>query len=93
MMVAVPLSLVIQRNYEPLYYDGVKAGEGRVEATQPMIFSADEWLDVGCETGTAVASECEVRSSAFSGELNWVELKVGGGDIRTWSIRRISSLC
>ena len=60
-----------------LYYDGEKAGDGRIDATQPLIFSADEGLDVGCETGTAVAAECDVRSSAFNGEINWVELKLG----------------
>ena len=63
-----------------LYYDGEKAGEGRVERTQPLIFSADEGLDIGRETGTAVAPECDVKSSEFTGELNWVELKVGGDD-------------
>ena len=30
-----------------LYYDGEKVGEGRVEATQPFIFSSDEGLDIG----------------------------------------------
>jgi arylsulfatase A-like enzyme len=63
-----------------LYYDGNKVGEGRVEATQPFIFSADEGLDVGYELGTAVAPECDVQSSEFSGEINWVELKVGEDD-------------
>jgi arylsulfatase A-like enzyme len=60
-----------------LYYDGEKVGDGRVEATQPIIFSADEGLDVGRELGTAVAPECDVRTSAFTGEIKWVELKVG----------------
>jgi hypothetical protein len=63
-----------------LYYDGEKVCEGRVEATQPFIFSADEGLDIGRETGTTVAPECDARSSEFSGEINWVELKVGGDD-------------
>ena len=63
-----------------LYYDGEKVGEGRVEATQPFIFSADEGLDVGYETGTAVAPECDVEHSEFSGGINWVELKVGEDD-------------
>jgi arylsulfatase A-like enzyme len=63
-----------------LYYDGEKVGEGSVGATQPFIFSADEGVDVGCETGTAVASECDVKNSAFTGEINWVELKVGEDD-------------
>ena len=30
-----------------LYVDGAKVGEGRVEATTPMIFSADETADIG----------------------------------------------
>ena len=30
-----------------LYYDGVSVGAGRVGATQPMVFSADETTDVG----------------------------------------------
>ena len=36
-----------------LYYDGKKVGEGRVERTQPMIFSADETTDLGRDTATA----------------------------------------
>ena len=63
-----------------LYYDGEEVGEGRVERTQPLIFSADEGLDVGREIGTAVAPECDVESSEFTGEINWVELKVGDDD-------------
>jgi hypothetical protein len=63
-----------------LYYDGEKVGEGRVDATQPFIFSADEGLDVGSETGTAVAPDCDVQSSAFTGEINWIELKLGEDD-------------
>jgi len=52
-------------------------GEGRVEATPPFVVSADEGLDIGRETGTAVAAECDVETSAFTGQINWVELKVG----------------
>jgi arylsulfatase A-like enzyme len=63
-----------------LYYDGEKVGEGRVGATQPFIFSADEGLDIGRETGTTVAAEYDVEGSAFTGQVNWVELKVGGDD-------------
>ena len=37
-----------------LYLDGTKVGAGRVEVTQPMIFSADETTDIGQETGTTV---------------------------------------
>jgi arylsulfatase A-like enzyme len=63
-----------------LYYDGQKVGEGRVGATQPFIFSADEGLDIGRETGTTVAPEYDVEGSVFTGQINWVELKVGDDD-------------
>jgi arylsulfatase len=63
-----------------LYYDGAKVGEGRVEVTQPFMFSPDEGVDVGCEKGTTVSPELDVASSAFTGQINWVELKVGEGD-------------
>jgi arylsulfatase A-like enzyme len=63
-----------------LYYDGEKVGEGRVEATQPLVFSADEGLDIGVETGTAVAPECDVESSDFTGEIRWIQLKLGDDD-------------
>ena len=32
-----------------LFVDGEKAGQGRVDATQPMVFSADETTDVGSD--------------------------------------------
>jgi arylsulfatase A-like enzyme len=63
-----------------LYYDGEKVGEGRVEVTQPFMFSPDEGVDVGCEKGTTVSPELDVASSVFTGQINWVELKVGEGD-------------
>lgn len=63
-----------------LYYDGQQVGEGRVGDTQPFVFSADETLDIGRETGTTVAADYDVEGSAFTGQINWVELKVGGDD-------------
>jgi hypothetical protein len=63
-----------------LYYDGERVGEGRVGATQALIFSADEGVDVGCETGTPVAAEYDVEASVFTGQINWVELKIGQDD-------------
>jgi arylsulfatase A-like enzyme len=63
-----------------LYYDGQQVGQGRVGATQPFIFSADEGLDIGRETGTTVAAEYDVEGSVFTGQINWVELKVGQDD-------------
>jgi hypothetical protein len=37
-----------------LYLDGKQVGEGRVDGTQPMIFSGDETTDVGSDTATPV---------------------------------------
>jgi hypothetical protein len=58
-----------------LYYDGEKAAEGRVEATHPLIFSADETTDVGYEAGTPVSAEH--TRHRFTGKINWVKLDLG----------------
>ena len=57
-----------------LYVDGQKVGEGRVEATVPMIFSADETCDVGKGTGSPVSPDYDARDNEFSGEVNWVQI-------------------
>jgi hypothetical protein len=57
-----------------LYVDGAKAGEGRVEATQPMIFSGDETTDVGSDTATPVSDDYGPKTSAFSGRVRWVQI-------------------
>ena len=47
-----------------LYVDGQKAGEGRVDRTEPAIFSADETLDIGDEFGSPVTPDYpKARSS------------------------------
>ena len=63
-----------------LYYDGDAVGTGRVEATHPMIFSADETTDIGCETGTTVTPDYTAKDSRFSGKINWVQLDLGDDD-------------
>jgi arylsulfatase len=63
-----------------LFHDGQEVGSGRVEATQPMIFSADETTDVGYESGTAVSDEYTLSSSRFTGKIHWVRLDVGEDD-------------
>lgn len=63
-----------------LYYDGREAGKGRVAATQPMIFSADETTDIGYESGTAVSPDYTTHSSKFTGKIHWVQLDVGQDD-------------
>ncbi|HAP74840.1 MAG TPA: arylsulfatase, partial [Acidimicrobiaceae bacterium] len=63
-----------------LYLDGEPIGTGRVEATQPLIFSADETTDIGYESGTTVTSDYTAATSRFTGKLNWVQLDAGVDD-------------
>jgi arylsulfatase len=63
-----------------LYYDGQKVGEGRVEETQGIIFSADETTDIGYETGTPVTPDYTVEASKFTGKLDWVQIDLGEDD-------------
>jgi arylsulfatase len=60
-----------------LYVDGQSVAEGRVEHTQPLIFSADETADVGHETGTTVSDDYDVESSRFTGTIDWVQIDLG----------------
>ncbi|WP_305000377.1 arylsulfatase [Kribbella pratensis] len=60
-----------------LYYDGRAVGTGRVEATQPMIFSADETTDIGYESGTTVTQDYTPVTSRFTGKINWVQIDLG----------------
>jgi arylsulfatase len=63
-----------------LFHDGTDVGEGRVGATQPMVFSADETTDIGYESGTTVSSDYTARTSRFTGKLHWVLLELGTDD-------------
>jgi arylsulfatase len=63
-----------------LYYDGTSVGTGRVDATQAMIFSADETTDVGYESGTSVSADYDLHSSRFTGKINWVQIDLGDDD-------------
>jgi arylsulfatase len=63
-----------------LYHDGDAVGQGRVELTQPMIFSADETTDIGRETGTTVASDYTAATSRFNGKIDWVQIDLGDDD-------------
>ena len=60
-----------------LFIDGKAVGEGRINATVPMIYSGDETCDIGSDTGTPVSEDYAGDSSRFSGTVNWVELQIG----------------
>ncbi len=63
-----------------LYYDGKEVGKGRVGATQPLVFSADETTDIGYESGTPVTPDYSGRGGKFNGKIHWVQLDVGTDD-------------
>jgi arylsulfatase A-like enzyme len=63
-----------------LYYDGKKVGEGRIERTVPMAFSADETTDLGRDTATPVSSDYTRNTSIFNGKVNWVQIDLGKED-------------
>jgi arylsulfatase A-like enzyme len=60
-----------------LYLDGDQVAEGRVEATVPLIFSADETADVGRDTASPVSDDYEGASSVFTGTVKWVQIDLG----------------
>ncbi|BBA90402.1 arylsulfatase [Mycobacterium pseudoshottsii JCM 15466] len=60
-----------------LFYDGKAVGQGRVERTQPMAFSADEACDVGCDTGSPASPGYGPTGNAFSGTIAWVQIDLG----------------
>jgi arylsulfatase A-like enzyme len=57
-----------------LYLDGANVGTGRVESTQPMVFSADETTDVGTDSATPVSDDYTPKDSLFNGRIHWIEL-------------------
>jgi hypothetical protein len=59
-----------------LYVDGEQVGQGRVDATVPMIFSVDETADVGQDTGTTVSDRYTSQDSRFTGKIEWVEIDI-----------------
>jgi hypothetical protein len=59
-----------------LFVNGEKVGEGRIERTQPFIFSADETEDVGMDLGTPVTEDYKEGDNKFTGTIGKVVLTV-----------------
>jgi arylsulfatase len=60
-----------------LFVDGEKVGEGRVDATVPMAFSADETTDIGSDSATPVTDDFVAGETEFDGRVKWVEIDLG----------------
>ncbi len=62
-----------------LYADGKPVGQGRVQGTQPMMFSADETTDIGTDGSTPVSDDYGPKDSRFTGRVRWVQIDVDKG--------------
>jgi arylsulfatase len=62
-----------------LFVDGDQVGAGRLDATIPIGFSADETTDVGKDTGSRVVPDYEYGST-FTSQVNWVAIEIGDDD-------------
>ena len=56
--------------------NGQKVASGRVDHTNPIIFSADEAADVGVDEGTPVTEAYTAAASRFTGKIRKVTVEV-----------------
>jgi hypothetical protein len=59
-----------------LYVNDQKVGEGRIDKSQPFIFSADETEDVGEDLGTPVTEDYKEGDNKFTGTIEKITLAV-----------------
>ena len=50
---------------------------GRIDATQPMIFSGDETTDVGTDSATPVSDDYTAETGRFTGRVRRVQIDIG----------------
>jgi arylsulfatase A-like enzyme len=59
-----------------LYIDGKNVGEGEIPMTQALVFSADDGLDVGMDSGSPVSPDYGSRGNEFNGEVKGAEIAI-----------------
>jgi len=59
-----------------LLVNGQKVAEGRIEHTQPFIFSADETADVGQDDATPVTEDYKEGDNKFTGKIHKVTIEL-----------------
>ncbi|MBP1599226.1 MAG: putative Arylsulfatase, partial [Acidobacteria bacterium] len=59
-----------------IYVNDKKVAEGRIERTQPLIFSADETADVGMDDATPVTEDYKAYENAFTGKIIKITIEV-----------------
>jgi arylsulfatase len=62
-----------------LYCDGKQIGAGRVEITQPLVFSADETTDIGSDLAMPVSADYK-GNDKFNGKIHVVQIDLGDDD-------------
>ena len=60
-----------------IYVNDKKVAEGRIEKTEPMIFSADETADVGVDDAMPVTEDYQMGDNAFTGKIHRVKIEIG----------------
>jgi arylsulfatase len=60
-----------------LFIDGQQVGQGRVGATLGMVFSADDGLDIGMDSGAPVSGDYRSVGNSFNGRVKGVQLAIG----------------
>jgi len=60
-----------------IYVNDKKVAEGRIDRTQPMIFSADETADVGEDDATPVTEDYKAYDNKFTGKILKVKIDIG----------------
>ncbi|SIJ31632.1 arylsulfatase [Mycobacteroides abscessus] len=59
-----------------LFVDGAAVGTGQVAATLTNVYSADDGLDVGADTGSAVSPDYRPGDNRFTGRVRGVQLAI-----------------
>ncbi len=57
-----------------LSVNGQPVATGKIDRTQPFIFSADETADVGLDDGTPVTEDYQERDNRFTGTIQKLRL-------------------
>ncbi len=64
-----------------LFIDGAAVGEGRMAATLPMVYSADETTDVGLKRGSPMVPGMASVGNSFSGTVDVVVIETTGESV------------
>ncbi len=65
-----------------LLVDGEVVAEARIDKTIPFIFSADETMDIGKDSGSPVTDEyVSGAENAFTGRIKWVQIDLEDDDV------------